>query len=583
MKDFSTLAELISFQATKFNNPRAFNFKENDQIKSFSNQEFFTKIFHFACGLKEIGLQKNQTVAIISYQNPIWLIADLGAILAGATTVPIFQDISQDNLLYEIADAQVQYAFTDNKEFLRVAQNKNLSLKIITYGLGENLSDLTTFENLLALGKQAAEAKKYDLESLLQNINPQDLATIIYTSGSTGRPKGVELTHKNLVSQIKSTAEVFPLSADDVALSFLPLAHIFERMVMMFYITQGISIYFADNVKNVGNLLREFHPTLMTSVPRMLEKVFARIEDGINSANFLRKLLGQKALQRALEKDVESPKTFCDKIFDHLVYKKFCLALGGKMQMMICGGAALSQDLERFYRNIGINLFCGYGMTESSPVLAVNCKKYYRFGSVGKAFPAVELKIATDGELLARGPNIMRGYHNQPQKTAEVIENGWLKTGDLAAIDSEGFVKITGRKKEIVKTANGKYVSPVPIEQKLVQKLGFLLGAIVIAESKRFVSVLLFPDFEILKKFKEKFKFSGSDEDFLKSPDLQNFVQENITVVNQKLDHWEQVQKFTIIRDQISIASGEITPSMKLKRNVLEEKYRDVVEGFYRD
>lgn len=580
MKDFSTIAELISFQANNFNNPRAFNFKEGGQLKSFSNQEFFTKIFHFACGLKEIGLQKNQTFALVSYQNPIWLIADLGAILAGATTVPIFQDISKENLLYEISDAEVKYVFTDNEEFLQVVESENLSLKVITYGLD---SSTTTFEAIITLGKQAADAKKYNLESLLQNINPQDLATIIYTSGSTGRPKGVELTHENLVSQIKATAEFFPLSKQDVALSFLPLAHIFERMVMMFYITQGITIYFADEIKNVGSLLREFQPTLMTSVPRMLEKVFGRIKDGIDSASLFKKLLGKKALQRALVKDSESPKSFCDKIFDRLVYKKFRLALGGKMDMMICGGAALSQDMERFYQNIGINLFCGYGMTEASPVLTANCKKYHRFGTVGKAFPSVELKISTDGELMGRGPNIMRGYHNQPQKTAEVIENGWLKTGDLAAIDADGFVKIVGRKKELFKTANGKYVSPVAIEQKLVQELGFLLGAIVVAEGKKFVSALLFPDFEILKKFKEKFKFSGSDEEFFKSRALQDFVQKNIEIVNKRLDHWEQIQKFKIITDQISIESGDITPSMKLKRNVLEEKYAEMIEEFYRD
>ncbi len=619
MKDFSTLAELVSFQASNFNNPRAFNFKEGGQLKSFSNQEFFTKIFHFACGLKEIGLQKNQTFALVSYQNPIWLIADLGAILAGATTVPIFQDISKENLLYEISDAQVGYVFTDNEEFLRVVENEKLSLKVITYGLeGEverdhsaeqilkqvkddsnsksiphrypefvsgsiTTSSKTTFEAIITLGQQAVEAKKYNLESLLQNIRPQDLATIIYTSGSTGRPKGVELTHQNLVSQIKATAEFFPLSKQDVALSFLPLAHIFERMVMMFYITEGITIYFADEVKNVGSLLREFQPTLMTSVPRMLEKVFVRIKDGIDSASFFKKLLGKKALKRALIKDSESPKNFCDKVFDRLVYKKFRLALGGKMEMMICGGAPLSQDLERFYQNIGVNLFCGYGMTEASPVLTANCKKYHRFGTVGKAFPSIELKISTDGELMGRGPNIMRGYHNQPQKTAEVIENGWLKTGDLAAIDADGFVKIVGRKKELFKTANGKYVSPVAIEQKLVQELGFLLGAIIVAEGKKFVSVLLFPDFEILKKFKEKFKFSGNDEEFFKLRALQDFVQKNIEIVNKRLDHWEQIQKFKIITDQISIESGDITPSMKLKRNVLEEKYAEVIEGFYRD
>jgi long-chain acyl-CoA synthetase len=579
MKNFSTLSELISFQASNFSNPRAFNFKEKNQLRSFSNQEFLEKSFHFACGLREIGLQKNQTFANCSYQNPIWLMVDLGAILAGAVTVPIFHNISKENLFYEIADADVKYVFTDNAEIFSEIKSRNLNLKIITYGFEDE--NAISFEGLILLGKKAVDEKKYDLDSFLKINQPHDLATIIYTSGSTGRPKGVELTHQNLVSQIKATAECFQLNSQDVALSFLPLAHIFERMVMMFYISQGISIYFADDVKNVGNILRETHPSLMTTVPRVLEKVFAKIKEGIDSASLVKKFLGKKAFQRALEKDPTAQKNFLDKIFDRLIYKKFRESLGGNIKMIICGGAALSLDLERFYKNIGIDLFCGYGMTESSPVLAVNCAKAQKFGTVGKAFPAVELKIANDGELLARGPNIMLGYHGKPEKTAEVIENGWLKTGDLAQIDEQGFIKIVGRKKEIFKNSNGKYVAPVPIEQSLVQELEFLLGAIVVAEGKKFTSAILFPEFEILKKFKTKFNFSGSDEEFLKSEILQNFVEEVVRKINQNLDHWEQIQKFHIATTPISIDSGEITPSMKLKRNLLEEKYKNVIDGFY--
>lgn len=579
MKNFTTLSELISFQASKFNNPHAFNFKENGQLKSFSNKEFLEKTFYFACGLKEIGLQKGQTLANFSYQNPIWLIVDFAAILAGAVTVPIFNNISQENLIYEIRDADVKYIFTDNSEFLDLIKNENLDLKVITRGFAKENS--ISFESLILLGERAVKEKKYDLESLLKIAEPQDLATIIYTSGSTGIPKGVELTHNNLISQIKDTEKFFPLSTDDVVLSFLPLAHIFERMVMMFYITQGVSIYFADDVKNVGNCLKETHPTLMTSVPRVLEKVFIRIKDGIEAANFFRKILGRMAFRRALAKDPSALQNFLDKIYDHLIYKKFRDALGGNMQMIICGGAALSQDLERFYKNIGINLFCGYGLTETSPVLTANCPAYHKIGTVGKAFPSIELKISSTGELLARGPNIMKGYHKQPQKTAEVIIDGWLQTGDLAAIDDEGFLKIIGRKKELFKNANGKYVSPVPIEQKLMQELGFLLGAIVIAEGRKFTSAILFPEFEILKKVKEKFGFSGSDEEFLKSEILQKFTQEKIVEINKNLNHWEQVQKFHIAVEPISIESGEITPSMKLKRNILEEKYKKVIDEFY--
>lgn len=579
MENFNTISELVAFQANKFNNPHALNFRENDRLKSFSNHDFHEKIFQFACGLKEIGLGKSQTVANFSYQNPIWLIVDLGSILAGAVTVPIFHNIAPENLFYEIEDAAVSYFFTDNPEIAAVINKKNPSLKIITYGFKQENS--ISFEELILLGQTAISAKKYQFESLLKISQPQDLATIIYTSGSTGRPKGVELTHLNLASQIKATQQFFPLTTSDVALSFLPLAHIFERMVMMFYITQGISVYFADDIKNVGNLLREFRPTLMTTVPRLLEKVFIKIRDGIEEGSFLKKCLGRKALERALIKDPQSPKTLSDKVFDFLVYRKFRAGLGGNMKMIICGGSALMEDLQRFYNNIGINLFCGYGLTETSPVIAANRPGFNKIGTVGQRFPDIEIKIADDKELLVRGPNVMNGYHNQSQKTAETIVDGWLKTGDLAEIDAEKFIKIIGRKKESFKNSNGKYINPIPIEQKLVQELGFLLGALIIAEGHSFTCALLFPEFEVLQKFKKKFAFSGSDEEFLRSEKLQNFAAKKIESINSHLDHWEQIRKFEIITTPISIESDDITPSMKLKRNVLEKKFAKVVEGFY--
>lgn len=576
MKNLHTLCDLVSYQASNFKNPRVLNFKENGAIKSFSNQEFFENIFHFACGLREMGLQKGQTIGNYSYQNPIWLIVDLGAILAGAVTVPIFDNISNENLLYQISDSKIEFIFTDNKNFL--AEN-SIEQKVIFYG--SKNEKITSLEEVIALGKKAAAQKKYSFESLSAEVKEDDLATIIYTSGSTGKPKGVELTHKNLISQIKDTHEFFPLNQSDVVLSFLPLAHIFERMVMMFYLTQGVCIHFADDIKNVGNALREISPNLMTTVPRMLEKVFGKINDGIESGSLFKKFIGKKALKRALSKDPTSAKNFLDKIFDHLVYKKFRAALGGNMRMIICGGSALSNDLQCFYENSGVNIFCGYGLTECSPVISANCPTAHKIGTVGKIYQSLEIKIAADNELLVSGSNIMRGYHNQVEKTAEVFDGKWLKTGDLASLDSEGFLTITGRKKELFKNANGKYVSPVAIEQKLLQFLGFLLGSIVVAEGRRFTSAILFPEFENLEKMKSKLRFFGSDEEFLKSEKLQKFCAEKIAEVNKSLNHWEQIQKFYMAAEVISIQSGDITPSMKLKRNVLEEKYKKVIEGFY--
>lgn len=573
MNDFSTLAELIFYQAKKFNNPKALAFASGN----FSNQEFLEKSFYFACGLREMGFVKGGTLANVSNQNPIWLIVDFGAILAGGITVPIFHNISDENLIFEINDAKIDYLFTDDAEILE----KKLPIKnIITYGFKKSS---ISFEELILLGKKAAEEKKYQVEDFVKESKADEVVTIIYTSGSTGTPKGVELTNQNLVSQIKGVEKIFPLdSKSDVALSFLPLAHIFERMVMMFYISQGISVYFAEDIKNLGELLKKIKPTLMTTVPRMLEKVFLRIKDQASQAGYLKKKLACVALERALNKNIDDQLKLLDKIFDILVYKKFRQALGGNMKMMICGGAPLSQDMERFYANIGVNLFCGYGLTETSPVIAVNHYKAHKFATVGKAFADVELKIANDGELLVKGSGVMKAYHNEIKKTNEVISDGWFKTGDLAAIDSEGFLKIIGRKKELFKTANGKYVAPVPIEQKLVQEFGCLIGAIIIAEGRKFTSALLFPDFEILDKFKRKNNCEKmSDEEFLASEILQKISEKIIERINKNLDHWQQIQKFYIVREEISIASGEITPSMKLKRSVLEEKYKDKIEEFY--
>lgn len=590
-KDFKTLQELMFFQAQKYHNKKALNFKENGVWRSFSNREFFENALYFAYGLIAVGLEKGQKVAIYSYQNPIWLIVDFGVILAGGVSVPIFDNISKENLLFQLEESGAKYVFADcNDNF--IAKNhfdkieclekempKNVE-KVISYGFETEKS--MSYEDLIALGRDEFNMKFGDFicdEALFMNLDlpvslSDDLATIIYTSGSTGRPKGVCLSNGNLVSQIHDTSAFFPLSCDDKVLSFLPLAHVFERMVMMYYISCGVQVYFVDEIKHLPDYLNEVKPTLMTVVPRVLEKIFAKIKEGSQNGGFFKKLLAGKAFEKAL---VEKGNCF----FDLLVYKKYRQALGGKMRMIICGGAALSTDLERFFNNVGVQIYCGYGLTETSPVLSANCPKNYRFGTVGKAFDSVELKIADDCELLARGKNIMLGYYKNQAKTDEVIVDGWFKTGDLAEIDKDGFVKITGRKKELMKTANGKFVRPIPIEQKLMQEIGFLLGALIIAEGRAFVSALLFPDFEILPKFKNKFNFDASCKEFLSSKELKDFVQKKIDFVNSSLDRSEQIFKFAIIDEEISIENGAITPSMKLKRVVLEERFGVVIEGMY--
>jgi long-chain acyl-CoA synthetase len=416
------------------------------------------------------------------------------------------------------------------------------------------------------------------------DIKPEDLATIIYTSGTTGNPKGVMLSHNNIISQVNSTSKLFPLkSGQDVALSCLPLAHIFELMVMLYYVSQGVFIYFADDIKNLGSLMKKIQPTIMTAVPRLLEKVFVKIKKLAEEKSIIKKLLLKTAIRRAVNKKTNLKPNFFDKILDKIIYKKFRQIFGNRIKLLICGGASLSNEVEAFYRNININLFCGYGLTETSAVVAVNYENNYRFGTVGKNFPGIELKIDEKQELLVKGKNVMIGYHNLNQETQEVIQDGWFKTGDLATIDNEGFVKITGRKKELFKNSNGKYVSPVPIENKLTQEIDFLIGAIVIAENRRFTSAILFADFDLIETVKEKFFFKGTKQEFLSSKILYDFIDKKILHLNQNLNHWESIQKFYIAKEEISIESGEITPSMKLKRGLLERKYQKIIDDFYQE
>ena len=573
MKDFRNLSELVFFLEKNYDNDEFLNYKKDGQWVHYSCEEFADLVFSFAVGLKKFGIQKGQRLVNYSYQNPIWLMVDLGTILAGGVSVPIFENISDEHLGYEVQHCEASYVFLDDKN------NEKAFLEQVEIRKLDKIKKIN-FDEIIELGKKFK--KEFKISDFLDDIKEDDLATIIYTSGSTGNPKGVMLSHKNVVSQIKDTIKVFDIKqGQDVALSFLPMAHIFERMVMLFYMSRGISINFVDDISLLGNYLKEIKPTLMTTVPRMLEKVFSKINTGIENGGFVKRFLGKKALKRALSKDVGTKRSFIDIVFDILVYKKFKAALGGRIDMIICGGASLSNDIERFYKNIGINLFCGYGLTESSPVLSVNSKKDYKFSSVGKKFDSVELKISDDGELLAKGDNIMLGYLKDETETARVLKDGWLYTGDLAQIDDNGFVKIVGRKKELFKTSYGKYVGPVPIEQKVMMSLGFCIGVVVIAEARKFVSALIFPDFDNLSSIKNIISSNLSDEELLNSKQLEDYVSEKIDGVNSCFDSWQRIKKFKIIDKKISIENGEITPSMKLKRNIIEEKFSQEIEKFY--
>ena len=547
--------------------------------KNFSKEEFLHTVRYLALAFYSKGW-KGKQVAIAISSSPYWLMLDYALMLCGAVSVPIFTNISSKNLHYQILDATIQTAFVENKEQENMIHRAGKNVEIVY--LGEDVPGYHTFSEFVAQGKKIDEKWPSVFATLIYQIKPDDVATIVYTSGTSGTPKGVELTHRNLISQIHATALNYHFNREvDVAFSFLPLAHIFERMVMHFYISRELSVYFADDVKNVGVLLKEVNPTVMTVVPRVLEKVFFKMKLKAMDGNFIKKGLVKLAFYRATTKDPFAKLSLLDKVLDDLVYKKLRLALGTRIPTLISGGAALSDLFYRFYLNIGMPIYQGYGQTESSPVIASNTSKDNKIGTCGKAFPGVEVQISYEGELLARGANVMRGYHNNVEATDEVIDSdGWLYTGDLAQIDDEGFVTITGRKNELFKTSTGEYVSSVYIEQELVSN-GWFEHALIVGDAKPYVVALLFVEHEFLGRL--AIEMNNTPSKALESEKFKMMTEQFIAKLNKKLNHWERVRYFRVITDELSIEEGHLTPSMKLAKQHLMEVYKEEIDSMYKD
>lgn len=574
MFECKTLDEVIDYIDKEVDNESFLNYLEDGHWVSVSSNDFVQKVHCLASAFSASGVKQGTSVAIISDSSPFWLIVDYALQSLGAVSVPIFANISSENLNFELQDAEIKYVYIASQEkFDQLAPYlAEMSLVLVrdVKASGNNIKEFDTF-----LSDKVSYTRP--------DIKPDDLATIIYTSGSTGTPKGVELSHKNLITQINDTKECIELKPDFKALSFLPLAHIFERMVMSYYLSSGISIFFADDVKNVANLLKELKPEVMTVVPRLLDKIYTKMHENASSAKGIKWLIASAAFYRANHKDPNSRDTcFIDRLFEKLVYSKLSAALGGELKYLITGGAPLSMPVYSFFHNIGIPLYQGYGLTETSPVISVNTPKNNKIGTCGKIYQHVEVKLAEDSELLMRGDSLMLGYHKQIEKTKSVIdEEGWFHTGDLASIDAEGYITIVSRKKELFKTSTGKYVSAIAMEQKITANK-WIDYAVVIADNRPYVSALIFMDEVLLESFAKRKNLQDlSFEDLVAQRRIQGIVMNIIKKVNEGLNHWEQIQKFHIVSDLVSIESGVLTPSMKVSRQKVEQIYANEIESFY--
>ena len=506
----------------------------------------------------------------------------------GAQSVPIYPTITEDDYEYILNHSESKYCIVSDQEVfdkINAIKSKVSSLKEI-YSFNE-IKGCKNWNELLELGKDTSVQE--ELEARKNEITTLDLATIIYTSGTTGRPKGVMLTHQNIVSDVLMSAPRVPLRAGDTrALSFLPICHIFERMLTYLYQYYGISIYFAESIEKISDNLKEVHPHVMSVVPRLLEKVYDKIYAKGADLTGIKKKLFFWALDLGMNYKPYGENgwlyEFKLKIARKLIFSKWQEGLGGELELLVCGSAALQTRLSKVFCAAGIPVMEGYGLTETSPVISVNDlrNRGFKVGTVGKVLEGVEVKIAEDGEILCKGPNVMTGYYKDEEKTNEAIQNGYFHTGDIGEIDSEGFLKITDRKKEMFKTSGGKYVAPQVLENAFKQSR-FIEQIMVIGEGQKMPAAFIQPSFEFLADWSERkgLNLGSSNAEIVSNERVIKRIQREVDEINERFGNWEKVKRFELTPDIWSIDGGHLTPTMKLRRKIILEKYKDLYEKIY--
>ncbi|MBP6214884.1 MAG: long-chain fatty acid--CoA ligase [Chitinophagaceae bacterium] len=566
--------------------------KEGGQWKKYSTAAVKDTVDKLSAGLLSLGIscgdmsaEGRDKVAILCKNRPEWVMLDLAVQQIGAVLTPIYPTINVNELEFVLNDAQVKTVFVNDEElFLKV-----LSLKEKVHCL----KDIYTFEHV-PNAKHWKEVTAMATPELIAQIKPvadsityEDLATIIYTSGTTGTPKGVMLSHRNILSNVMASMPCFPPGDEMRSLSFLPLNHIFERMVTYLYLFRGTSIYYAESLDTIGDNLKEVQPHMFTTVPRLLEKVYDRIMQKGNELTGTKKKLFFWAHSLAekfeINKDLGALYNFKLALANKIIFSKWREGLGGNIKCIVTGGAACQVRLIRIFTAARITIMEGYGLTETSPVVAVN--RYEEsgrgFGTVGPLIEGVEVKIAEDGEILTRGPNVMMGYYKRPDLTAEVIQDEWFSTGDIGTLTENNFLKITDRKKELFKTSGGKYVAPLPIENKLKES-PFIEQVMLVGADRKFVSALMVPSFPNLFDWCRKNGITEtSHEEVIRNPKVIDLYKELVESFNKFFNHVEQVKKFELLPNEWSVDTGEMTPKLSLKRKVVIEKYRDAIERIY--
>ncbi len=561
--------------------------KVNKQWVKYSNAEFIEQVNHVGSGLLAIGLQPGDKVAIISNNRPEWNFIDFGCQLVNIVTVPIFPTLSIHDLLFILNDSEVKAVFFSSKDIYKKLADIQEHIPAVKYVYSFNeIEGIHHFSKLVELGKNKPVPDK--VKAISDKIGADDLYTILYTSGTTGTPKGVMLCHRNMVSNVRDTECLAPFQKDWKALSFLPLNHVFERMITTLYLYMNVSIYYAEGLETIGDNLKEVKPHIFVTVPRLLERVYEKIISSGEKLKGSQKKVFFWAVDLALKYEMNGANGWWyelkRKIADRLVYSKWRESLGGNMFCIASGGAALQTRLARVFSCAKVTILEGYGLTETSVVVAVNNFKpgCIKIGTVGVVHESVQVKFAEDGEILVKGPNVMMGYYKRPDATAEVIDaEGWFHTGDIGTFVEGKFLKITDRKKEIFKTSSGKYIAPLMIENKL-KECRFIEQCMVIGEGQKFASALIVPAFDYVKDWckQNKIEFTGNAE-IIKHSDLKNAINQFIREMNKNLAPYEQIKRPELLSTVWTVDGGELTPKQSMRRKIIFEKYKDVVNCIF--
>ncbi|MFZ0456761.1 MAG: long-chain fatty acid--CoA ligase [Ignavibacteriaceae bacterium] len=597
---FRTIPDLFTYLTNKFRDipdKCIMHVKENGKYRGITYKEFEEQTDNFASGLLALGIKKGDKIAISSENRPEWVYSDMAILGLGGIDVPLYPSLTAESQEFILNNSEAAGIIVSNKfqlnKILKIWHNCKKLKHIIV--LNENdiedkkTNNIYSFKDIQEMGKKFKEISQNFFKENIKSVSENDICTIIYTSGTTGDPKGVILTHKNIISNVQAVLDSLPISSTDIFLSFLPLCHIFERMGGYYtgFACEG-TVYYAESIEMISQNILEVKPTIITTVPRLFERIYSKIIKNVEKEPAAKQKIfywaveiGKKYSRFKKENNIPLKLKIEYKLAEKLVFSKLKEKMGGRLRFFVSGGAPLSREMGIFFEAIGIIILEGYGLTESSPVITANRADDYKFGTVGKVMPGVQVKIASDGEILVKGPNVMQGYYKNKSETNETIKDGWLHTGDIGVFDSDGFLMITDRKKHLFKTSGGKYIAPAPIENLFLNSK-YIDQFMLIGNHRMFLSALIVPDFESIQEYADSHKIGYSDiKDLINKKEIYDLVDKEISHLQKKLANYEKVRKFRILDKPFTIESGEITPSLKIKRKFVEERYAYLIEGMY--